>query len=156
MRNRMPISRTLARIVCLVVYFGSVCMAQSTCATLEKGSVSGHTYLNKVLGIVYTFPQNLASDASVALPRDRNTQILVALWKTPHDLPVPSVVLMRIPTGQRLAICTELRIPRYVITPRPKSCKAANGIFSPESSFTGWTTNSPNLICTMTLRSRAK
>jgi hypothetical protein len=85
----------LAVFAWLVVGFGTLCAAQISCVWNANGSFSGKTYANSKLGLSYTYPDTFSPQESSLLPKDPKAKgsILFALWKTPRDIEVPSVVL---------------------------------------------------------------
>jgi hypothetical protein len=87
--------RKLVAFAWLIVSFGTLCGAQSGCVWSQNGSFSGRTYANSKLGFSYTHPDAFAPQDSSLLPKDPKGKgsILFALWKTPRDIEIPSVLL---------------------------------------------------------------
>ncbi|HEY6307306.1 MAG TPA: hypothetical protein VI488_12700 [Candidatus Angelobacter sp.] len=79
----------------LVLGLGTLCAAQTHCVWSANGSFSGKTYSNSKLGLSYTYPDPFTPQDASLLPKDPKGKgsILFALWKTPRDIEVPSVVL---------------------------------------------------------------
>lgn len=70
-----------------------VSLGQSKCSSLPSGALSGRTYTNDGLGLSYTFPNGLTATALASLPKDKNSRLLLVLWKTPRDFEKPSVTI---------------------------------------------------------------
>jgi hypothetical protein len=87
--------RKLVTLAWLVVGLATLCAAQSNCVWSANGSFSGKTYANSNLGFTYTYPDGFTPLDSSQLPKDAKGKgsILFALWKTPRDIDVPSVIL---------------------------------------------------------------
>lgn len=87
--------RQLYVLVCLVAGLAANCAAQNGCVWTETGSTTAKAYVNPKLGFSYTFPGSLAPQPATLLPKDPKGKgaILFALWKTPRDIEIPSVVL---------------------------------------------------------------
>jgi hypothetical protein len=60
-----------------VGWSGHFSAAQSKCAALTGGQVSGHVYTNKDLGLSYTFPESLKAESQDKLPKNKNSRLLV-------------------------------------------------------------------------------
>jgi hypothetical protein len=69
-------------------------LGQSRCALLADGEISGQTYTNKELGLIYTFPGSLSKDPSSSLPKGKNGRLLLVLWKAPRDFEKPSITIL--------------------------------------------------------------
>lgn len=71
------------------------CAAQNSCVWTETGSTTAKAYTNPKLGFSYAFPASLTPQDASLLPKDAKGKgaILFALWKTPRDMEIPSVVL---------------------------------------------------------------
>jgi hypothetical protein len=87
--------RKLAIFACFVVGFGTLCAAQSSCVWSANGSFSGKTYANSHLGFSYTYLDGFTPQEPSQLPKDAKGKgsILLALWKAPRDIEIPSVIL---------------------------------------------------------------
>jgi hypothetical protein len=103
MKNRFTVSRKAATnnmkkmlIIMLwsVGWSGHFSAAQSKCAALTGGQVSGHVYTNKDLGLSYTFPESLKAESQDKLPKNKNSRLLLVLWKEPRDLGKPSIIIL--------------------------------------------------------------
>src|ERR1017187_4350537 len=77
-----------------VGWSGHFSAAQSKCAALTGGQVSGHVYTNKDLGLSYTFPESLKAESQDKLPKNKNSRLLLVLWKEPRDLGKPSIIIL--------------------------------------------------------------
>jgi hypothetical protein len=71
------------------------CNAQNNCVWTTTGVTTGNQYKNPKLGFSYAFPAGLVPQDATLLPKDKKGRgaILFALWKTPDDIGVPSVML---------------------------------------------------------------
>ena len=87
-------SKLLVLALCLLACSSRVCAAQSKCASLADGETSGHTYTNKEIGLSYTFPESLRLEPAAKYPKDKTGRLLLVLWKSPPDLPKPSVLIL--------------------------------------------------------------
>jgi len=87
--------RRLYILTCLFAGLTAHCAAQDSCVWTETGSTTGKAYKNSKLGFSYIFPASLTPQDARLLPKDRKSKgaILFALWKTPRDIELPSVVL---------------------------------------------------------------
>jgi len=87
--------RQLYLLICVVAGLTAQCAAQNSCVWTETGSTTAKAYTNPKLGFSYIFPALLTLQDASRLPKDPKGKgaILFALWKTPRDIEIPSVVL---------------------------------------------------------------
>jgi hypothetical protein len=87
--------RRLYLLTCVVAGLTAHGAAQNGCVWTETGSTTAKVYTNSKLGFSYIFPASLTPQDASLLPKDRKGKgaILFALWKTPRDIEIPSVVL---------------------------------------------------------------
>src|SRR6266576_252072 len=93
-RLTSAMKRTLIMSLCLLTWGTALCMGQSKCSSIADGEISGQTSINKELGLSYKFPGSLTRDPSTSLPRQKNSRLLLLLWKTPRDFEKPSVSIL--------------------------------------------------------------